>query len=74
MLSLKNQLLYVSSYREQPKSRTVRVLEVRDCFLKPIQPKTALRKHMSRSRYLLTVHDLDKNEFRSYYHQIGRAS
>ena len=68
MNDLLNKLVKITRYRGEAKDRTARVVDVRDTFTKPITMRAYKRKHMERSRYLITVHDLDKNEFRSYYH------
>lgn len=68
MQELLNKLIKVTKYRGELKDRTARVVNVRDTYERPITLRAYKRKHMTRSRYLITVHDLDKNEFRSYYH------
>jgi hypothetical protein len=77
MLELKHKLIRVTRYRGTERNRRVRVLEVRDLRSQPFAYSTAIRiakgkNKLPRSRYLLTVHDLDKNVFRSYYHEYLR--
>jgi hypothetical protein len=65
---LLNKLVKITKYRGEPKNRTARVVNVRDTNTYPITMRSYRRKLIERSRYLITIHDLDKNEFRSYYH------
>jgi hypothetical protein len=74
MLHLKNKLIKVTGYRGTSRNRRARVLQVRDLRAQPFARSTGLRiakgkSPLKRSQYLITVHDLDKNEFRSYYHE-----
>lgn len=61
------QLVRVSSYREQPENRIVRIVKVRDTQAEPILYGSAKRKRILRSRFLITVHDIKESLFRSYY-------
>jgi hypothetical protein len=72
MLHLKDKLVRITSYRGQERNRVARVVEVRDIQRQPILPKSAAYNKIERSRYLITIHDLTENVFRSYYHTYAK--
>jgi hypothetical protein len=66
-VSLLDKLVRITRYRGEAKNRTARVVEVRDTLKKPVSYKQYKRNKIGRSQYLITVHDLARDEFRSYY-------
>lgn len=68
MLSLQGKLVRITSYRGEPRDRLARVVKVRDTWTEPVSRRSVHRHMIERSRYLLTVHDVERNEHRSYYH------
>lgn len=66
--SLVNTTVKVVKYRGEVKNRRVKVVTVRDTHTQPLQYSSYKRYRMERSRYLITVYDLDRGVFRSYYH------
>lgn len=70
-LTLVDKIVVVTKYKGEDKSRRARVVAVRDTHSQPIVYNTYRQnKFLLRSRYLITVFDLDKGEFRSYYHSF----
>lgn len=70
MKHLLNKLVRVTSYRGEPRNRVARIINVRDTWDKPIRNRMYKRNLIERSRWLITIHDLNDNVFRSYYHQF----
>jgi hypothetical protein len=67
MNNLLNKLVRVTSYRGNPRNRVCRVVAVRDTIkLRPFKRVVP----GGRSRWLVTVHDLRENVYRSYYHSF----
>jgi uncharacterized phage-like protein YoqJ len=65
---LVNATVNVVKYRGEVKNRRAKVVTVRDTHTQPLQYSSYKRYRMERSRYLITVYDLDRGVFRSYYH------
>jgi hypothetical protein len=68
VLYLKDKLVKITSYRGEARNRVARVVDVRNIELEPLKQKSVERKAIERSRFLITIHDLTENVFRSYYH------
>ena len=67
MQALLGKLIKVTQYKGEAKDRLARVIGVRDTLAEPISYKQYRRYKTERSRWLITVHDLEKDVFRSYY-------
>lgn len=74
MKDLLNKMVTIDMYREKPKQRIGRVVEVRDTHERPVRYRTYQRNKIARSRYLVTIHDLQVNVFRSYYDEFLKCT
>jgi hypothetical protein len=70
-LAMLDKVVKVVNYRGEAKDRRARVVAVRDTYVIPLAYNSYRRnKKLPRSRFLITVFDLYKKEFRSYYHSF----
>ncbi len=67
MNELLNKILRITGYRGESRDRYAKVVNVRDIYQYPIIHRQYKRRIIPRSRYLITVQDIERNEYRSYY-------
>ena len=71
MQDLVGKIVKVSSYRGGPRDRICEVKEVRDTWKKYPFLKSRMKRLITRSRWLITLYDIVRKEYRSYYHEFA---
>lgn len=64
-------IVKVSAYRGGPRDRTCEVKAVRDTWEKYPFLKSRMYRLITRSRWLITLYDIERKEYRSYYHEFA---